>query len=84
MLPTLPENRLIIGTGLYKRISKNDLVIFEHGGIDKIKRIKDLRKDELYVLGDNEIGSTDSRSFGWLPLGTIKAKVIWPVKSKSI
>jgi type IV secretory pathway protease TraF len=82
MLPTLPENRLIIGTGFYKELSKDDLIIFEHQGLDKIKRIKDLRKDEFYVLGDNEIGSTDSRSFGWLPIGAIKAKVIWPAITK--
>jgi hypothetical protein len=33
----------------------------------------------VYVVGDNASMSTDSRQFGWLPAGAIRAVVIWPV-----
>ncbi len=78
MLPTLLPGKLVIASGLYRRISRGDLVIFTHQGIDKLKRIKDIRQPEFYALGDNSASSTDSRSFGWLPVSSIKARVIWP------
>jgi phage repressor protein C with HTH and peptisase S24 domain len=78
MSPTLLPSKLIVATGFYKDLLKGDIVIFRHQGIDKIKRIENVRASELYVLGDNIVGSKDSRSFGWIPTSLIKAKVIWP------
>ena len=78
MLPTLHANNLVVATGLYRGISKGNIVIFNHQGIDKIKRVEDIRTNEFYVLGDNRLSSSDSRTFGWLPQDVIKAKVIWP------
>ena len=78
MLPTLPENKLVLATSFYRSINKRDLVIFKHQGIDKIKRVEDICGSEFYAVGDNRPSSSDSRNFGWLPLDVIKAKVIWP------
>jgi len=78
MLPTLRSDNLVVATGVYGSITKGDLVIFQHQGIDKIKRVENIRVKEFYVLGDNPSSSSDSRNFGWLPLDIIKAKVIWP------
>ena len=78
MLPTLPENTLVVATGFYRSITKGDLVIFKHQGIDKIKRVEDIRAKDFYDLGDNRPSSSDSRTFGWLTLDVIEAKVIWP------
>jgi signal peptidase I len=78
MMPTLRATNLVVATGLYRHINKRDIVIFEHRGIDKIKRIEEIRGSEFYVLGDNASASQDSRDFGWLNQGVIKAKVVWP------
>lgn len=78
MLPVLPPGTLVWGLGWYKRLKPGDVVIFHHNGKEKIKRIDKLDDAWIYVVGDHEVASTDSRQFGWLPREAIKAKVIWP------
>lgn len=47
-------------------------------GIFFVKRISEISEDRqsLFVLSDNPEG-TDSRSWGWLPIGSVKAKVLF-------
>jgi len=78
MFPALSPNRLILASGFFRRINKGDVVVFEHQGLDKIKRVTALRGSQLYVLGDNTTASSDSRIFGWIEATDVKAKVIWP------
>lgn len=80
MLPTLKPGRIVIATGTYSRIRIGDIVVIRHGGLEKIKRVQDLRADRVFLLGDNPENSTDSRAFGWLPTSVMVAKVIWPVR----
>ncbi len=42
-----------------------------------IKRINKIKKDLLYVLGDNNKESTDSRIFGWIKKSQIIGKVVY-------
>ncbi|HEX8762172.1 MAG TPA: S26 family signal peptidase [Candidatus Saccharimonadales bacterium] len=78
MLPALRPGFPVIATGHYKTLVVGDVVIIHHGGLEKIKRIVDIRKDRLFVRGDNQAHSTDSRSFGWLHASVVVAKVLWP------
>lgn len=84
MLPVLPPRTLVIGTGIGRKYSVGKVVVILHEGKEKIKRIADIRKDEVFVVGDNEDGSTDSRHFGWLPIEVIQAQVIWPRRLRTI
>lgn len=77
MLPALKPGQIVIGTKS-KQLKPGQLVIFRHHGIEKIKRVNQLRAEELTVLGDNSNNSTDSRDFGWLARKEVIAKVIWP------
>ncbi len=82
MLPTLRGGRIVVASGLARHYVPGDVVIVLHGGLEKIKRITDVRiynnRHEVFVCGDNPGSSTDGRQFGWLPLQTVKGRVIWP------
>ncbi len=83
MMPVLPPNTLVWGRRWYRSIEEGDIIIFEHDGKEKIKRVCDLKKDSVYVLGDHPETSTDSRHFGWISNNDIVAKVFWPLAPKS-
>lgn len=77
MLPRLAPSSVVLGVWP-GRVAVGDVVIVHHDGLDKIKRVADMRANELFLIGDNQLQSTDSRHFGWLERGTVIAKVIWP------
>lgn len=77
MLPALTPGAIVVGVWP-RKLSAGDVVIVHHGGLDKIKRAREVRPGELFLEGDNSLHSTDSRSFGWLPTDVLLAKVIWP------
>ena len=72
---------------LQSSLAVGDVVVIEREeqpGIFYVKRIADVREPEcelpmIYVLSDNEEG-TDSRTWGWLPIHYVKARVEFRVK----
>jgi signal peptidase I len=72
---------------LQSSLAVGDVVVIEREeqpGIYYVKRIADVREPEcelpmIYVLSDNPEG-TDSRTWGWLPLPNVKARVEFRVK----
>lgn len=78
MMPVLPPGTLVWGRRWYRILQIGDIVVFDHEGKEKIKRISDIKEEEIYVLGDHEETSTDSRHFGWIPIVHVRAKIFWP------
>ena len=77
MLPTYKQGEIVVGSTNVADVQVGDVVMVEHDGLEKIKRVADKRPGEVYVLGDNPHASSDSRSFGWLSEKSVKAKIIW-------
>lgn len=77
MLPALRPNRIVLARRS-NNVSPGDVVLLHHNGLEKIKRVKHIQDDKIFVLGDNPTESTDSRTFGHIARKNILAKVIWP------
>jgi len=84
MLPTLePGDRLVVlRSGHRLRLRPGDLVTVrdpreEGPGRVLVKRIADLDRSEAEVIGDNPDASTDSRSFGRVPLTSVTGRVLY-------
>ncbi len=82
MVPNLPPKTLVIAYRVTRRVRVGDIVIFLHEGKEKIKRVSEIKQEEVFVLGDHSETSTDSRHFGWISRDKIMAKVFWPRKQK--
>jgi signal peptidase I len=75
MLPTLhPGDRLLV-LGLPPRVG--DVVALRHHGRVMVKRVTAIVGSHLMVQGDNAATSTDSRSFGALPLASVLGRAVY-------
>lgn len=77
MAPTLVPGTVVVGVRP-RRINPGDVVVVRHNEVDKIKRVKEVQSDKVFLTGDNSLHSTDSRDFGWLEAHSVIAKVVWP------
>ncbi len=77
MYPTLQQGELVVAKRV-KQLRSNDVIVFEHKGLEKIKRIREVEGNRLYVVGDNPLFSTDSRHYGMIFIEDVIGKVIWP------
>ena len=65
-----------------KRVREGDVVVLEDPRNSKkiIKRVERIREGgDCYVVGDNRQMSTDSRSFGPVPMEQIVGKLVFKV-----
>ena len=80
MAPRLKSGKLVLATPLMHKLKPGQVVILEHHGREKIKRIEriDRAKGQLFVIGDNLDASSDSRHFGWITAEAVRGRVFWP------
>jgi phage repressor protein C with HTH and peptisase S24 domain len=79
MVPVLPPNTLVVGWAWTKTYKAGDIVIFEHEGKEKIKRVQEVLGDgSLFLVGEHPETSTDSRHFGAVDPNLVRARIIWP------
>lgn len=58
------------------RFCIGDVVLFKKNNIRMVKRIKEKKRNEFRVEGDNSFQSTDSRSFGLIRKDEIIGRVV--------
>jgi phage repressor protein C with HTH and peptisase S24 domain len=76
MLPTFAPGKVVFASS-WLRPSVGRVVIIDHNGHEKIKRIRSVDGDGwAFVVGDNAAESTDSRQFGAVPSDSIVAIVL--------
>jgi type IV secretory pathway protease TraF len=78
MLPSLKPEAIVLASGWFLRPAPDQVVVVAHDGLEKVKRIQKVQGERIFVVGDNANKSIDSRSFGWLPIQAVVARVIWP------
>ena len=82
MAPTLQPGVIVFGVRPGK-LRPGDVVIVHHNNQDKIKRVRQITSDKIFLTGDNFLQSTDSRDFGWLDVTLVLARVVWPKRARS-
>ena len=78
MEPSLKNNQIAIASSLpyfFRKPRVGDIVVLSLGKCI-IKRIIKVKENEIFIVGDNNKESTDSRDFGWISKRKIIGKVI--------
>jgi phage repressor protein C with HTH and peptisase S24 domain len=78
MAPTLSEGRLVLGLTGVKKVKVGQVYVYTQDGREVIKRLTQVRGEEMFFVGDNRALSSDSRTFGWVGPDRLIARVIWP------
>lgn len=82
MEPTLIDgDEVLVSPRAYRRRPPRvgDVVLYQHplqGDVTAIKRVAELRPEGLWLLGDRPDSSTDSRSYGAVPLRHLRGRVL--------
>ncbi len=76
MLPKYRPGKIVVCTRRFRIVYPGDVIIFLHEGREKIKRVRAVKQEHVYVIGDNPTGSTDSRHHGWIHIDAIVAVVL--------
>ncbi len=77
MSPTLNNGVVAIFINK-KHLNVGDIVIAKVGQREVVKRISEIKKDKVFLIGDNLEHSTDSRDYGRLDTNCLMGKLIWP------
>lgn len=77
MIPTLKPGQDVLVLCWFFKLKVGDLVAFKKDDQEMIKRIQTSVDRHIFVMGDNEKESTDSRKFGPIKKEHIIGKVIW-------
>ncbi|MCF8554517.1 MAG: S26 family signal peptidase [Candidatus Nanopelagicales bacterium] len=80
MIPTLaPGERLLVRND--GPIVLGDIVVFERESQFDVKRVLHIEAEGIFVQGDNDLVSTDSRTYGFIPFDDVVGTVtfrLWP------
>jgi len=80
MVPTLiPDDRVLVRYDTH--YSVGDVIVFTRDENTEIKRIERIEENGIYVVGDNDLVSLDSRTYGLISPADVLGRAIarlWP------
>lgn len=76
MQPTYKPGSIVFGMRWLRRPRAGMVVVADHHGREIIKRVSDINAEGLFLLGDNPLGSTDSRVYGRFRPHAVKGVII--------
>lgn len=76
MIPTLKPGDQVLTFNWFINFNVGDLIVLKQNSKEMIKRIQKSSDREVFVVGDNENDSIDSKDFGWVKKSAIIGKVI--------
>jgi phage repressor protein C with HTH and peptisase S24 domain len=77
MMPSLRPGQLVLFVSR-PEVRTGDVVMVQHNGLEKIKRVEQQGSSRIYIVGDNPAASTDSRQFGWIEKTSVIATLVFP------
>ena len=78
MVPALGDaDELVVNYGAPYKVG--DVIVFDHQGRIDIKRVAGIDDDGVFVVGDNEVASLDSRKYGPIDPKTVLGKAIFRI-----
>ena len=80
MFPTLKEGQDVLSLNWFFKPKVGDIIVLKYGGKEMVKRVEKIDDQEVFVVGDNEAESTDSRDFGTVNMDKIVGKVVYQGK----
>lgn len=78
MLPTFRHGQVVVFGKSRGTLKPGDVVMVCINNREIVKRIVRTKDRRMYVLGDNPLHSTDSRSFGWVDAKQVSGVLRWP------
>ncbi len=77
MSPALKEGQDVLSINWFVDPKVGDIVVIKKSGKELVKRIEKIEGENVYVIGDNESESTDSRHFGPINKNQVVGKVVY-------
>lgn len=81
MNPTLKDGQIVLCHSI-RTFREGQVVVAFMNGREVVKRIKSIENGRIFLEGDNQDASTDSRTHGSVTDSKIEGVVVWPRVSK--